>query len=50
MINFKINFLLQFLFFGRKAPIRPSLPVYEYYKKINVSHKEYIWFENAGHI
>lgn len=38
-----------FIFGGRKDPITPALPVYEYFKKIKAPNKEYIWFENSGH-
>lgn len=38
-----------FILGGRKDPITPSLPVYEYFKKIKAPSKEYIWFENSGH-
>jgi len=38
-----------FIFGGRKDPLTPSLPVYEYFEKIQAPCKEYIWFENSGH-
>lgn len=38
-----------FIFGGRKDPITPSLPVYDYFKKICAPYKEYTWFENSGH-
>ena len=38
-----------FIFGGRKDPITPAYPVYQYFEKINSPHKEHIWFENSGH-
>lgn len=46
----KINYCTPiYILAGRKDFITPSLPIYEYFNKIEAPHKECIWFENSGH-
>jgi len=39
-----------FFFEGRYDPYSPSSVIVEYCETIKAQHKEFIWFDNSGHI
>jgi pimeloyl-ACP methyl ester carboxylesterase len=46
----KINYYTPiYIFSGRKDFVTNPSSNYEYFKKIEAPHKEYVWFEKSGH-